>query len=81
MAEFDFDMEFSEELRKYPSITPQRAEEIYQYLTHDHTEKSYKRFMRELKGEEYFFAFDVEYLLHKRCIERMRNLIIAGRNL
>ena len=79
MKEFDFEMEFANTRAKYPTVSVERAEQIYQYLTHDHTEESYKIFLRSLKGEEYFFAFDVEYLLHIQCIERMRKLFTSDR--
>ena len=71
---FDFEMVFANTQSKYPTVSVERAEQIYQFLTHDHTEESYIKFLRSLNGEEYFFSFDVEYLLHKQCIERMKKI-------
>ena len=68
---FDFEMEFAHLFAKYPSVTDERAVYFYKFCTNDHTDDDYRKFLQTLSGDEYFFVFDLQYLLHRRCIERL----------
>ena len=68
---FDFEMEFANLRVKYPSVTVERAEYFYNFLTNDYSDNGYRKFLRTLYGDEHFFVFDLLYLLHRRCIERL----------
>ena len=70
---FDFEMEFANLRAKYPSVTVERAEYFYKFNTNDHTDNDYRKFLQTLSGDEYFFVFDLKYLLHLRCIERLHS--------
>ena len=74
LSNFDFEMEFSNLRAKYPSVSVEKAEYFYKFLDNDHSDKAYKAFLRSLSGDEYFFVFDLQYLFHKRCIERLHKV-------
>ena len=71
---FDFEMEFAKLRAKYPTVTVERAEYFYKFCTNDHTDNGYRRLLQSLNGEEYFFLFELQYLLHRRCIERLHKI-------
>lgn len=71
---YDFEMEFANLRVKYPSVCPRRAEEFYIFCTNDHSDEGYRRFLRQLQGEEFFFVFDLQYLLHRRALERLNKI-------
>ena len=71
---FDMEIEFANLRCKYPSVTVERAEYFYKFLDNDHSDEGYRRFLRTLSGEEYFFVFDLQYLFHRRCIERLHKV-------
>jgi len=74
---FDFEMEYANLRVKYPSVTVERSEYIYKFLTNDHSDNRYKSFIRNLNSEEYFFVLDAELLLHRRCLERMHKVFLT----
>lgn len=74
LSNFDFEMEYANLRVKYPSVSVERSEYFYKFLTNDHSDQAYKTFLRALSGDEYFFVFDAQYLLHKRCIERLHKV-------
>lgn len=71
---FDFEMEFSNLRAKYSSVSVERAEYFYKFLDNDHSDAGYRTFLRSLTGEEYFFVFDLQYLFHRRCLERLHKV-------
>ena len=71
---FDFEMEYANLRVKCPSITVERSEYIYKFLTNDHSDNCYRSFIHNLNGEEYFFVLDAQYLLHRRCLERLHKI-------
>lgn len=74
LSNFDFEMEYANLRVKYPSVSVERSEYIYKFLTNDHSDNGYRSFIRNLNGEEYFFVLDAQYLLHRRCLERLHKI-------
>lgn len=73
---FDFEMEFSNLRAKYiKDVSFERAEYFYKFLTNDHSDKGYRIFLNQLSGSEYFFVLDLQFLLHRRCIERLHKVL------
>lgn len=71
---FDFEMEYANLRNKYPSVSVERSEYFYKFLTNDHSDEAYRLFIRKLNSEEYFFVLDAQYLLHRRCLERLHKI-------
>ena len=71
---FDFEMEYANLRVKYPSVNVERSECFYKFLTNDHSDEDYRCFIRKLNGEEYFFVLDAQFLLHRRCLERLHKI-------